>query len=347
MTTETEPKVDLTELGDAIAAEIAADQRVAGAQQRLIEFVDDYDTHLAREADDRLYRSSLNQFNALRAFNAISHTDPEVFQGLPAGQQQRVADALNMVFDTHPAIDVQMRVSAVLEAWTGRHRPLPPREWTGYIAEALDILAGTRRATGLPESMVYGDLPRAAIAQFTPEQRTALRERATYILGRMRDDAPDRPGLQRVVDDVDDVEAAIAAAGPTLRPEQIRDGLRVTDLVYGPGSVIGRHGRRGGPVHVQFDERTAGINSWWVREAAELSVQIRTADRATVHQAKAHFQAGGDVLVSERGRDLTCLVGPENVVHNRRTTTWDALRQQVTEWRHRYPGQRYYTVRAN
>jgi hypothetical protein len=68
------------------------------------------------------------------------------------------------------------------------------------------------------------------------------------------------------------------------------------------------------------------------------------AHRATMRKANTHFAAGGDVLVSEHSTKLTYPVGPNTVVHNRRTTTWEALRKQVTEWSGRYPGQRYYII---
>jgi hypothetical protein len=70
----------------------------------------------------------------------------------------------------------------------------------------------------------------------------------------------------------------------------------------------------------------------------------RTARRVTMHEAKGHFDAGGDVLVSEYGHKSTIAVGPNTVVHNWRTTTWQKLREQVAEWRGRYPNQRYYII---
>jgi hypothetical protein len=69
----------------------------------------------------------------------------------------------------------------------------------------------------------------------------------------------------------------------------------------------------------------------------------RIARRVTMTEAKAHFDAGGDVLVSEHGQ-ASVTVGPSSTVHNFRTTTWKELREQVASWRTRYPNQRYYIV---
>lgn len=71
---------------------------------------------------------------------------------------------------------------------------------------------------------------------------------------------------------------------------------------------------------------------------------IGTATRVTVAQARAHMAAGGAVLVSERGHRASLPVTRSTVVHTRKSTTWEALRAQVREWRHRHPGQRFYVV---
>lgn len=65
-----------------------------------------------------------------------------------------------------------------------------------------------------------------------------------------------------------------------------------------------------------------------------------------VHQrdAKTHFEAGGTVLVSDRGHEPTQPVGRNTNVHTRRTTTWEELADQVHMWRSRHPNQRFYIV---
>lgn len=68
------------------------------------------------------------------------------------------------------------------------------------------------------------------------------------------------------------------------------------------------------------------------------------ARRAKMIEAKDHFDAGGNVLIDERGHRETIEVFPGMVVHNWRTITWKELRRQVTEWKHRYPNQRWYIV---
>lgn len=68
------------------------------------------------------------------------------------------------------------------------------------------------------------------------------------------------------------------------------------------------------------------------------------AHRVSYIEARHHFDAGGRVLVSERGHEATQPVHPDTTTHDRTTTTFDELVSQVNEWRHRYPNQRYYIV---
>lgn len=71
---------------------------------------------------------------------------------------------------------------------------------------------------------------------------------------------------------------------------------------------------------------------------------VRLARRVTMLEAKGHFDAGGDVVVSERVHEETCLVTPNTTIHNARNTTWKELREQVAMWKNRHPNQRYYIV---
>lgn len=70
----------------------------------------------------------------------------------------------------------------------------------------------------------------------------------------------------------------------------------------------------------------------------------RIARRVTMAEAKRHFDAGGDVLVSEYGHEPVRPVSPLSTVHNKDTRGWAQLRHEVDEWRNRYPNQRYYIV---
>jgi hypothetical protein len=72
---------------------------------------------------------------------------------------------------------------------------------------------------------------------------------------------------------------------------------------------------------------------------------LSTADRVTQHEAKRHFEAGGTVLVSERGHELTYPIYFDTTFHTRETTSWDRLLELVQEFRGRYPNQRFYVVR--
>lgn len=68
------------------------------------------------------------------------------------------------------------------------------------------------------------------------------------------------------------------------------------------------------------------------------------ARRAKFHDARRHFAQGGAVLVSEYGHELSRPVRASTTVHTNATTTWDALANEVREWRNRYPNQRFYVV---
>lgn len=68
------------------------------------------------------------------------------------------------------------------------------------------------------------------------------------------------------------------------------------------------------------------------------------ARRATTREAKRHFEAGGTVLVSERGGKPTTIVNRLTTTHDRTRITWEELAATVDEWKNRYPNQRYYIV---
>jgi len=61
--------------------------------------------------------------------------------------------------------------------------------------------------------------------------------------------------------------------------------------------------------------------------------------------AKAHYEAGGTILVSENTPD-TIPVSTITTVHSHTQgiTDWDELHEQVRMWANRYPRQRFYTV---
>lgn len=95
----------------------------------------------------------------------------------------------------------------------------------------------------------------------------------------------------------------------------------------------------------RFNAETTGEYQERTRtDRAPAKAEPRTAQRVTMHEARRHFEAGGDVLVSERGHERTQLVGPDTTTHNRERTTWEELAATVKEWRNRYPNQRFYVV---
>ncbi len=76
-----------------------------------------------------------------------------------------------------------------------------------------------------------------------------------------------------------------------------------------------------------------------------MSTRVGHADRVTFHDARRHFEAGGEVLVSEYGHEVSRSVSTDTTTHTRDTTTWEQLAEQVRMWRGRYPNQRFYIVR--
>jgi hypothetical protein len=68
------------------------------------------------------------------------------------------------------------------------------------------------------------------------------------------------------------------------------------------------------------------------------------ARRVHVQDARAHFEQGGTVVVSERGDQLAFPVGPNTTTHDRTRITWEQLTETVQDWRNRYPRQRFYVV---
>jgi hypothetical protein len=82
--------------------------------------------------------------------------------------------------------------------------------------------------------------------------------------------------------------------------------------------------------------------------ADSIAVEYRAltvADRVTKHDARRHFEAGGAVVVSEHGHELTHSIYVDTTFHSRETTSWEHLAELVREWRGRYPYQRFYVLR--
>lgn len=69
-----------------------------------------------------------------------------------------------------------------------------------------------------------------------------------------------------------------------------------------------------------------------------------TATRVHFHDARRHFEAGGEVVVSEYGEQLEFDVTASTTTHTKESTTWADLVEQVRMWKGRYPNQRYYVV---
>ncbi len=68
------------------------------------------------------------------------------------------------------------------------------------------------------------------------------------------------------------------------------------------------------------------------------------ARRVHQNEAKRHFNAGGSVLVSEHGHEVTQAVTPATTTHSVMSTTWAELVANVRMWDGRYPNQRFYVV---
>lgn len=69
------------------------------------------------------------------------------------------------------------------------------------------------------------------------------------------------------------------------------------------------------------------------------------AYRAKKAEAKQHMLAGGKILVSEYGHEVSRPVTPLTTTHQGGLAEWNALEATVRECRNRYPNQRYYIVK--
>ncbi len=75
--------------------------------------------------------------------------------------------------------------------------------------------------------------------------------------------------------------------------------------------------------------------------------RVGRADLVTFYEARRHFNAGGEVMVTERNEGPSVPVSTLSTTHTNKTTTWNYLADQVRMWRSRYPGQRFYIVRRD
>ena len=71
---------------------------------------------------------------------------------------------------------------------------------------------------------------------------------------------------------------------------------------------------------------------------------IGIARRINKPAARAVFDRGGTIAVSARGHETSFHVYPITTVHTKRSTTWEELTEQVTEWSNRYTNQRFYVI---
>lgn len=235
-------------------------------------------------------------------FNKVSDYPPEAFKALSPANQSAMVDALHHLFDHHGATAVKQRVSATLEKWTGTPRKVDTPAASGHVADALDLIEGRSKSKTLPTSMVYGQLSRETIAGFTPEQRAKLKDHASQILAKMGAKAPDRPGLERVVRDVDGVDADAASAGPRLQPGDVADGKRVTHPQFGAGTIRGSQGSRGGPVQVEFDQGHAGLKTRYVNHATELHAERKAGKQMTVTSRRRNGDASTEQVAKPARR---------------------------------------------
>jgi hypothetical protein len=75
-----------------------------------------------------------------------------------------------------------------------------------------------------------------------------------------------------------------------------------------------------------------------------LRERIGVARRINKPAAKAAFNRGATIAVSDRGHEQSFNVYPTTTVHTRTSTTWESLDEQVREWSNRYSNQRYYII---
>jgi hypothetical protein len=71
---------------------------------------------------------------------------------------------------------------------------------------------------------------------------------------------------------------------------------------------------------------------------------LGSATRVTFWEARRAFTAGDVVIVTENDEGSQIHVWDSTTTHDRTTTTWTWLAEQVRTWRNRYPRQRFYIV---
>lgn len=88
------------------------------------------------------------------------------------------------------------------------------------VEDALKAVNNNHRSSGLPLSMLYADVHKDSYAKhFSPEQRASIRAKMTEIRAGMRDDAPDRAGVDRVIKDLGELDGAKAVEKPVVKPK--------------------------------------------------------------------------------------------------------------------------------
>lgn len=178
------------------------------AAQRLVGFADAMQRHRERRSGDPF----APKVDVLGEFNRIGATPRERFDELSPADRARVNAGLDTIHASYrTSAEMQNRIAGATEAITGRQVPRavvpPPR----HVQEVLDVVEGRRRTTVLPASMAYAQISRDQYERhFTPEQRARIAGQLRDIRSRMSPDARDRPGVERVLADLDSIDRTTA-----------------------------------------------------------------------------------------------------------------------------------------
>ena len=243
-------------------------------QQRLVDFADAMERHAERGNNPFGPR-----VDTLAEYNRIHGYPREHYDALTPEDRARVAAALDAAHTSNRnSADVQNRIGETIERLTDRPVPRattpPPR----HVQEVLDAQEGRRRGTTLPASMAYAQINRDQYEQhFSPEQRARAVSQLREIRSGMRDDAPDRPGVDRVIRDLESIDRP-AQVEVRTNPQAERVAAAEHELTEARAALAGLDGTPGtssmrGKQHGQRVDAN-------VRRAAQLADRVQRAERA-------------------------------------------------------------------
>lgn len=155
----------------------------------------------------------------LSAFNRLSEYDRDTLDALPAATKAKALAAADRMFDKGTR-DVRERVNRLREKWGQPTAKVPVGAPSQQARQAMRALDG--QSTTLPYSMVLANVGEQELREkFTPGERAQMRALAAKILAGMREDAPDRKGLEKAVARLDTIDPPGTRRGPDADADKV------------------------------------------------------------------------------------------------------------------------------